>query len=317
MKRRAFLLVLTLAAPAAAGSKEDVAKADALFTDAQKLLQKGQVAEACAAFAESQRLDPANGTLLNLALCHEKEGKAATAQRELRELLANVSGGKSADDRERTKIANEHLKALEKKVARVTFDTAALPPDHVLQLDGERVTEQPVALDPGPHTVVANASKKKPGTTTFDVKEPGPRTVKIEALADDAPLPTSSEAPPPPPPPPPEKAAGGYWSGQRIAGAAVVGVGVVGLGVGTVFGLSTFSKRSERDEHCTATVCDAQGLALHDDAKQSATLSTIGFAVGGAAVIAGSILFFTAPRTKPKDADVALGPGGVLVYGRF
>src|SRR5262245_21114637 len=90
-------LVLSLATAAAAllllaegahaePSKEDVAKADQLFREAQLLVQKGNLTEGCSKYAESQRLDPANGTLLNIALCHEKEGKLGTAYKELQEL---------------------------------------------------------------------------------------------------------------------------------------------------------------------------------------------------------------------------------------
>ncbi len=57
---------------------------------------------------------------------------------------------------------------------------------------------------------------------------------------------------PPPPPPKPH-----FWNGQRVAGAIVSVVGLAGVGVGTYFGLDTFSKKSQRDQHCNGTVCDA------------------------------------------------------------
>src|SRR5580692_6130162 len=57
----------------------NVTVADAVFREAQGLLAQGKTHEACEKFAESNRLDPQLGTLLNLAVCHEQEERTATA----------------------------------------------------------------------------------------------------------------------------------------------------------------------------------------------------------------------------------------------
>src|SRR5258707_389594 len=62
--------------------------AQALFEEARALMNSHHVEEACLKFAESQRLDPASGTLLNLAVCHEKQGKTATAWSEYNDVVA-------------------------------------------------------------------------------------------------------------------------------------------------------------------------------------------------------------------------------------
>jgi hypothetical protein len=306
-------------------TKEEVARADTLFREAQQLVQKGQYSEGCAKFEESQHLDPANGTLLNLAFCHEKEGKFASAYKGLQELLGNVATSKSADDKERTRVANDRMKVLEKKITRVAFDISELPREVSLSLDGEHLNDPnlPLILDPGSHTVDATAVQKKPGKKTFEVKDPGPMTVKLDPLADDAP-------PPPPvvekPPPPPPSQGGGFWSGRRIAGAVVAGVGLVGVGVGVGFGINTFQNRDLRDPHCSGTVCDSTGIFYHVQAENSATVSTIGFVAGGVLLGVGTVLFITAPRKAaappPPDGATAritlgVGPRAVGLRGTF
>jgi TolA-binding protein len=51
------------------------AAAQATFEHARELMSQGKFAEACAKFQESFGLDPAIGSLLNLAVCEEKLGR--------------------------------------------------------------------------------------------------------------------------------------------------------------------------------------------------------------------------------------------------
>src|SRR4051794_27921960 len=62
------------ALPASAGSPQ----AAALVRDAKRLMAQRQYAAACPKLQEAQRLAPSPKMLLELALCHEKEGKTAS-----------------------------------------------------------------------------------------------------------------------------------------------------------------------------------------------------------------------------------------------
>ena len=76
MIRRAIVaLVLCFSAwsqgEARAQTRDDVARAEALFNAGRALVEGGRYADACAKFAESKRLAPGLGVTLYLADCYE------------------------------------------------------------------------------------------------------------------------------------------------------------------------------------------------------------------------------------------------------
>lgn len=303
------LALSMLAAPAFADepSPGERAQAEALFQAAKDLQAQGKLAEACPKYAESNRLDPKPGTALNLAVCHEDDGKTASAWVEFLE-AAKLAARSHQGERER--YAKKRAEELEKKLSRVTFVGEGGDARTELRLDGRLMASgvlgTQLPLDPGPHEISAEA----PGKVRWEKKlmvptGPAELTVEIPPLGAALPAEPPKADAPAPAPAPPAKAPGGSYAPAAIA----AGVAVVGLGVGTAFGVRTLGLKSDVDANCTGRSCSDAGLEANDRARTSATVSTIGFAVGAAGAVAAVILFF-AGRPASASARAYLLPAG-------
>jgi hypothetical protein len=320
--------MLAAATEARAQSKEDIVNADALFNAAKALLDAGQVTDACAKFAESKRLAPGLGVTLYLADCYERIGRTASAWTEFR-AAEGLARGRS--DR-RAEVARARAETLEPKLERLTIDVTPTVPRAGLRilLDGGAVAAEewglPIAVDPGNHVVIAAAPNHPDRTFAFHV---GPdiktATVRIETLEDPAapeptppPTPTSPVAPTsastrPSPNPSEKKRPFDSGAALRWTGIGVGALGLVGIGVGAAFGLTAKSEldRSNQSGDCdTRDVCSSAGLKLRHEAGNSATLSTVFFALGGVALAGGVILYSIPLRSSPVALRLSPAPGG-------
>ena len=100
--------------PARAQASENTTIAESLFRDAQTRLAAGDVPAACDLFARSQRVEAALGTLLNLAACHERDGKTATAWTEFQNA---IGWAVRTGDHAREQYARAHATSLEATAA--------------------------------------------------------------------------------------------------------------------------------------------------------------------------------------------------------
>lgn len=297
MRKLTFLLAITIACASFssnARAQSDKSVAEALFRAGKDLEKQGKIAEACAKYAESHRLDPKPGTILNVATCHESIGRSATAWADYGEAATFAARSHQA---ERERFARGKVTELEKKLSYVSFkfpDVKGLE----VTLDGKAFNAggTRIPLDPGEHTLSAKAAGKLPWERSITVDAgPSEKTIDIPVLEDEPKA--EVVAPPPvreaPPPPPPNNT-------QRTLGWVSLGVGVVGIGVGSYFGFRTLKDKSDRDAHCASTGCDQAGLDFDRDARTNATVSTIGFIAGGVLAATGVILVLTAPSSSPR-----------------
>jgi hypothetical protein len=315
-----FVLFSSTALPSARAQATDRALAEELFRQGQTLMEAKRYSEACPKFVESQRLDPGTGTLLNLAACHEGEGKLASAWTEYSEVVTLATRDNRPD---RVSYAEDRLKAIEPKLSRLTVGVAPESdvPGLVIKLDGAVVGRPAlgvaVPVDPGTHTVEASAPGKQPWRATVDISAGlSSKSVVVPALADAprAPAETTTAARPVA-----DQTSDEAGNTQRIVAYTLGGAGIVGIGVGSAFGLSAMSKNDESNrEGCDGNACTPAAAEIRKDAQSAGTASTVAFAVGGALLAAGVVVFFTAPSSadKPK-VGLAVGPGSVSLRGAW
>src|SRR5690606_29980091 len=114
------------------------AAAEVLFKEAGEFYKSGSFKEACKKLEKSQRLDPATGTLLNLARCYEKVGRSASAWIAYVE-VASQARRSGQPDREQT--ASDSAKRLAPTLAKLTIEVpgAGQAPDLKIERNGDVV----------------------------------------------------------------------------------------------------------------------------------------------------------------------------------
>ena len=138
----------------ARAQSSDPAAADTLFRKGREAAEKGDWATACPKFAESQRLDPAPGTLLNLADCEEHLGQLASAYEHFKTALETM-----APNDDRIPFAKQHMAQVEKRVPHLTLNASAdLPASARVTKDDVQLGSASFGLalpvDPGAHSIV-------------------------------------------------------------------------------------------------------------------------------------------------------------------
>ncbi|HEU4534651.1 MAG TPA: tetratricopeptide repeat protein, partial [Polyangiaceae bacterium] len=296
--------LIALAAPARAQGPSDVDRrlAQSLFDHARVLLEAGRVAEACPKFEESHRLEPASGTLLNLALCHEQEGKMASAWSEYNESLS-LALKESRPDREQ--LVRERLAALGPKLLLVSVVPAPGADVEGLEVrfDGTTLRRAawgtPTAVDPGPHRVEASAPGRVAWSSRGTIEGAGGvRTIEVPVLAPLAPAATARPAAPASP-------------AGRDAGAAERRRWAYGLGaaagaallVSTMTGLKALERQGEAQDACWPErgFCTVDGLEARDASRAYAWASTISLGAGLAAAVAAPLVLWSAPSPPARS----------------
>ena len=280
-----LLLVSAVVATSTAAHAQgrDPSAAEALFRSAREAMARGDFAAACSRFAESHRLDPAPGTLLNVAQCEEKDGKLATSFAHVTEALEGLP-----KDDFRVPYARERLAALEPRLPTITVtlanDSAGahVIRDEVVLRDGSFGV--PLPLDPGPHVLVVRAEGRLDARQEITLSE-GQRLSLV--LRAGSPTGGTRDVDP--------------AGRRRTLALGAFALGGVGIVTGIVTGILFANAASSYRDRCNASGCDDEGLSAASRAKTLDVVSPIAFGVGALGIGAGTYLFLTSKRATPRS----------------
>jgi hypothetical protein len=278
-------------------------------------MKKGQFAQACDKLDASDRLEPTDGTELNLADCREKNGQLATAWAMF---VKAAAAAKHAGNAGREAEARRRAAALE---PRLVYLTISVPEESRVEglvikrnetaIDPE-LWNQRVPVDPDEYQISGEAPGYEPWSTSVVVKtkskkvelpvldkRPAPKPVAPKPAAPRANAGESSEAREARDARDARSEPSGLTGARKLSLVlAVVGVAAAGGGVG--FGLKAASVEDQANMICPASACgDAHGVDLNKTARRDALYANIGFVAGGAAVASAAVLWFIgSPKSR-------------------
>jgi len=292
--------LLCLSSPGRAQEQRDPAAAEELFRQGRQASEKRDFLTACAKFRESNRLDPAVGTVFNIADCEEKLGRLATSWT----LFQEVAQRLPSDD-DRRAIAMRRARALEARVPMLTVHLlSAGRSDVLVRRDGVALgvasLDTSLPVDPGEHVVVVEAPGTEPKQFRASVGE-GERAQLEVSLG--AALPAGQ-------PPHPLAAGGADGSAPNHTAAYVLGgVGVAGLVTGVVAGLLVLDNKGKVNDNCQGHLCNQAGLDAAQAGKTLGIVTTAGFVVGALGLGTATYLFVSTPAPSENTRSGAYWVG--------
>jgi hypothetical protein len=303
-------LFVTLFPRVASAAPADAQTAEALFQSAKEAMAHGDVPVACARFAESVRLDPAVGGLLNLADCETRLGKLASALAHFQEARDRIP-----PDDSRLVFVVDRIAALGPRVPHLTvrIRAADLEGATVLRDETELGTASlgvGLPVDPGAHVLVLRAPGHADARQSVTLREGEARSIEL-ALGPPVVLTSavgeSTEAPPP------------AGRAQHVIALTLGGAGLVSVTTGAIVGVIAKSTYDEARSHCPTgpTSCTPDGVSGGQRAYDEATAATIALVAGGVLVAAGFTLYLTAPHTVSVTPAVGGNAAGLSVVGTW
>jgi hypothetical protein len=309
---RALLPVsFILATLAGAGRAHgDTGAAEVLFRAGRDAAKRGDHAEACRKFRESNRLEPAAGTELNLAMCEEQLGNLLRAWQ-----LFKMVADKLAPHDDRQEMVGQHLATLDERLPRITLKASSpLPEDTEISQGGTRLSVSSlgvaIPVDVGEKVITVSAPNHESSTYRVRVRE-GQRVELVVGLRRSAPRAAAK-----PGALVPER------GGSKTWGILALGVGASGLAVGAVTGVGVLNAKSQMNDDCDPDGgCSQSGLDAAGRGETLAVVSTVSFALGAGCAAAGGFLLLEGMLWENSESGrstrLRLNPTGISLRSEF
>jgi len=347
---RVLVRIITIATtavtwPCAVRAQTAGAEAEVLFREGRDLMAAGKLAEACSAFDESQKLDPAVTTLLNLAACREKLDQLATAWGLFLDAARQTRSAGTFADQQLHDVAQARAQKLEPRVSRLTINVSVQSQFDGLEIarGSERVNaglwNRALPVDGGTYTITARAPGANQWFTQVTIAaENDVKTVEIPDLRNlsrdldkpravdkpraidrpVAPLPRAAVAPPAV-----AAAIGRAAEPPRTASTPaplVVGVAVLAL-LGGGLGLERWA-----ESNYTAARSEMTSQTRRESLYNSAnTKRYVAEASAASGFVAGGVALWLYLRERNRERDAAMSAntrvvpiaGGLALAGAF
>ena len=317
---RLMVLVGLLVWPALAAAQPAADKnleAVRLGGEALGAFQRGDWRAAYDGFSSAEALTHSPVFVLYMARARRNENALVEA----RELYGRVAAEHlyaTAPQPWRTAVADAAAEfgEVSRRIPSVSIRVRALESGESVLIDGKPVQAGRLAgeieLNPGEHTIAIQRAEGPLSERTVTLEE-GARGVVV----------TLDSEPPRIAPPavrprvessqvePRQDAARSERSSNRYATLATITgiVGLAGVAVGSVAGIVAIGKSQDAKEGCEDNVCPEANERQADIAGDYATLSTIGFVVGGVGLGASATLFWVMPSISARGefSGIAVG----------
>ena len=323
------LLGLALAASSAHAAPGDVEvrAARQLFVDAEKDEDGGRWADALVKLRRVAQVKLTAGIHYHLALCEEHLGQLAAA---LDEYTSADTQARAENAQDVLRLVGKRLADLGPRVPRLTIRLVPAVADATVTLDGARLSPAmfgtALPVDPGEHRIEATAPNRPPISRTVTMRERDQTAIDLP-LAEPSPTPLpapvasqpGTDTPPAPSPAPLPAEAPVASTGPSRTGALLATAGAVVLaGGGVAAFLAAGGARTRGVSQCATIVsnspdaCDSEknGVRAWDFTAAGAWL-------GAAGVSALAVILWARPSSPSASAHLFVGPGSVVLRGRF